>query len=57
MNNISSIKYEKCCNKYQDCIKNSDNSKKNNDLILKNYMDNIDRLKKKELPESFIKYI
>ena len=57
LNDIGSIKYEKCYNKYQDFIKNSDNSKKNNDLILKNYMDNIDRLKKKELPESFIKYI
>ena len=57
MNNIGLIKYEKCFNKYQDFIKTSENSKKNNDLILKNYMDNIDRLKKKELPESFIKYI
>jgi chromosome segregation ATPase len=57
MNNIGSIKFEKCFNKYQDFIKDSDNSKQNNDLILKNYMDNIDRLKKIELPESFKKYI
>lgn len=57
MNSIGLIKYEKCLNKYQDFIKDSDNSKKNNDLILQNYLDNIDKLKKIELPESFVKYI
>ena len=39
MNNIGSIKFENCFNKYQDFIKDSDNTKQNNDLILKNYMD------------------
>ena len=57
MNNIGLIKYEKCFNKYQDFLKDSDNTKKNNDLILQNYSDNIQKLKKIELPESFIKYI
>jgi len=57
MNNFVMTKYDKCFNKFQDYMKESDNTKKNNDLILQNYMDNIDRLKKIELPESFIKYI
>ena len=57
MNTIGLIKYEKCYNKYQDFIKDSDNIKKNNDIILQNYMDNIEKLKKMELPDSFIKYI
>ena len=56
MNNIALLKYEKCFNKYQDFIKASETLKTNNDLILQNYMDNIDKLKKIELPENFIKY-
>ena len=55
MNNIALLKYEKCFNKYQDFIKASE-TLKTNDLILQNYMDNIDKLKKIELPENFIKY-
>ena len=57
MNNFVLTKYDNCFNKFQEYMKESDNTKKNNDLILQNYMDNIDRLKKIELPESFIKYI
>ena len=57
LNSVSLLKYEKCFNKYQDFVKDSDNTKNRNDLILQNYMDNIERLKKIELPESFIKYI
>ena len=57
MNNIAMLKFEKCFKKYEDFVKESDNTKKNNDVILQNYMDNIDRLKKMELPDSFIKYI
>ena len=57
MNTIGLIKYEKCYNKYQDFIKDSENSKKNNDLILQNYLDNIEKIKKMELPDTFIKYI
>ena len=57
LNNICLIKYEKCFNEYQEFIKDSNNSKKSNDLILQNYINNIDRLKKIELPPSFIKYI
>ena len=56
MNNIALLKYEICFNKYQDFIKASDTSKINNDIILQNYMDNIEKLKKIELPENFIKY-
>ena len=56
MNNIALLKYEKCFTKYQDFIKASETLKTNNDLILQNYMDNIDKLKKIELPENFIKY-
>ena len=56
MNNIALLKNEKCFNKYQDFIKASETLKTNNDLILQNYMDNIDKLKKIELPENFIKY-
>jgi len=57
LNSIALIKYEKCFNKYQEFVKDSDNTKKNNDLIYQEYINNIDRLKKIELPESFIKYI
>ena len=57
MNNFVLNKYDKCSNKFQEYMKESDNTKKNNDLILQNYMDNIEQLKKIELPESFIKYI
>lgn len=57
MNSIAMLKFEKCFKKYEDFVKESDNTKKNNDFILKNYMDNIDKLKKMELPESFINYI
>ena len=57
MNNIGSIKFDNCFNKYQDFIKEIDNIKNNNDLILQNYINNIERLKKIELPDSFIKYI
>ena len=57
MNNIALLKYEKCFDKYQQFLKESENTKTNNDLILQNYMENIDKLKKTELPSSFIKYI
>ena len=57
MNNIALLKYEKCFDKYQQFLKESENTKTNNDLILQNYMENIDKLKKTELPTSFIKYI
>ena len=57
MNNIALLKYEKCFDKYQQFLKESENTKTNNDLILQNYMENIDKLKKIELPWSFIKYI
>ena len=57
MNNIALLKYEKCFDKYQQFLKESENTKTNNDLILQNYMENIDKLKKTELPKSFIKYI
>ena len=57
MNTIGSIKFDNCFNKYQDFIKEIDNTKNNNDLILQNYINNIERLKKIELPDSFIKYI
>ena len=57
MNNIALLKYEKCFDKYQSFLKESDNSKTNNDLILQNYLENIDKLKKIELPASFVKYI
>jgi uncharacterized coiled-coil DUF342 family protein len=57
LNNIALIKYEKCFNKYQEFVKDSDNTKKKNDLIYQEYINNIERLKKIELSESFIKYI
>ena len=57
MNNIALLKYEKCFDKYQQFLKESENTKTNNDLILQNYMENIDKLKKTELPTNFIKYI
>ena len=57
LNTIGSIKFDNSFNKYQDFIKEIDNTKKNNDLIFQNYMNNIERLKKMELPDSFIKYI
>ena len=57
MNNIVLLKYEKCFNKYQEFLKESENTKLNNDLILQNYLENIDKLKKIELPLNFIKYI
>ena len=38
-------------------LKQSEITKTNNDLILQNYMENVDKLKKIELPGSFIKYI
>ena len=57
LNNIALLKYEKCFDKYQEFLKESENTKINNDLILQNYLENIDKLKKKELPLSFIKYI
>ena len=57
MNNIVLLKYENCFNKYQEFLKESENTKINNDLILQNYMENIDKLKKIELPMNFIKYI
>ena len=57
MNNIALLKYEKCFDKYQQFLKESEKTKTNNDLILQNYMENIDKLKKTELPSSFIKYI
>jgi len=37
-------------------LKQSEITKTNNDLILQNYMENVDKLKKIELPGSFIKY-
>ena len=57
LNNIALLKYEKCFNKYQEFLKQSEITKTNNDLILQNYMENVDKLKKIELPGSFIKYI
>ena len=57
MNNIALLKYEKCFDKYQEFLKESENTKTNNDLILQNYLENIDKLKKIELPSTFIKYI
>ena len=57
MNNIVLIKYENCFNKYQEFLKESESTKINNDLILQNYIENIDKLKKIELPMNFIKYI
>ena len=57
MNNIVLLKYENCFNKYQEFLKESENTKINNDLILQNYIENIDKLKKIELPMNFIKYI
>ena len=57
LNNIALIKYEKCFSKYQEFVKDSDNTKNTNDCIYQEYVNNIDRLKKIELPESFIKYI
>ena len=57
LNNIALIKYEKCFSKYQEFIKDSGNTKTKNYLIYQEYLNNIDRLKKIELPESFIKYI
>ena len=57
LNNICLMKYEKCSNEYQEFIKDSNNSKNSNDLILQNYINNIEKLKKIELPVSFIKYI
>ena len=57
LNNVSLVKFEKCFNGYQNFMKESEISKNKNDKILKNYSDNIDRLKKIILPDSFIKYI
>ena len=57
MNNIALLKYEKCFDKYQEFLKESEKTKTKNDLILQNYMENIDKLKKLELPLSFINYI
>ena len=57
MNNIALLKYEKCFDKYQEFLKESEKTKTKNDLILQNYMENIDKLKKLELPSSFINYI
>ena len=57
MNNVVLIKYENCFNKYQEFLKESQNTKINNDLILQNYIDNVNKLKKIELPMNFIKYI
>ena len=37
-------------------LKQSEITKTNNDLILQNYMENVDKLKKIELPGGFIKY-
>ena len=49
MNNIALLKYEKCFDKYQQFLKESENTKTNNDLILQNYMENIDKLKKNRI--------
>ena len=57
MNNIALLKYEKCFDKYQEFLKESEKTKTKNDLILQNYMENIDKLKQIELPMSFIEYI
>ena len=57
MNNIALLKYEKCFDKYQVFLKESEKTKTKNDLILQNYMENIDKLKQIELPMSFIEYI
>ena len=57
MNNVVLIKYENCFNKYQEFLKESESTKINNDLIYQNYIENIDKLKKIELPINFIKYI
>ena len=57
MNNVVLIKYENCFNKYQEFLKESESTKINNDLIYQNYIENVDKLKKIELPINFIKYI
>ena len=57
MNNVVLIKYENCFNKYQEFLKESESTKINNDLIYQNYIENVDKLKKIELPMNFIKYI
>ena len=51
LNNIALLKYEKCFNKYQEFLKQSEITKTNNDLILQNYMENVDKLKKSNCPE------
>lgn len=57
LHNVVLLKYEQCNNKYKEFLKQSEELKIKNRNILKNYADNINKLKSVEIPKPLIEFL